>query len=72
MTDPQGVGQTPRATSRRRAMTWLCVGFGVLFIVAAVIVSLITGTPFQWAAVLFIGGIIGFLFAGFVWIRLAE
>lgn len=71
MADP-AVEQTPSATSRRRMVTWLCVGFGVLFVVAAVIVSLLTGTPFQWGAVLFIGGIIGFLFAGFAWIRLAE
>ena len=72
MTERAGVGQSPRTNPNRRLMTWLCVGFGVLFITAAVIVSLLTGTAFQWAAVLFIGGIIGFLFAAFVWIRLAE
>jgi hypothetical protein len=58
--------------SRRRMATWLCVGFGVLLIVAFVIVSLITGSPFSWAGLLLIGGIVFFLFAGFVWIRLAE
>jgi hypothetical protein len=60
------------STSRRHLATWLIVGFGVLLILAGVVVSFLTGTVFQWAAVLFAGGIIGFLFAGFVWIRLAD
>ena len=44
----------------------------MLLILAGVVVSFLTGTAFQWAAVLFAGGIIGLLFAGFVWIRLAD
>ena len=67
-----GAGSTPRPTSRRRLATWLCVGFGVLLLVAGVIISFLVGSPFSWAGFLIVGGIILFLFAGFVWIRLAD
>lgn len=72
MTGPDHSEQRSSRTSRRHLATWLIVGFGVLLIIAGVVVSFLTGTPFQWAAVLFVGGIIGLLFAGFVWIRLAD
>ncbi len=39
---------------------------------AGIVVSFLTGTPFSWGGFLIIGGVIIFLFAGFVWIRLAE
>jgi len=58
--------------SRRRLAVWLIVGFGLIFLLAGVIVSLVTGTAFSWGAIFLIGGVILFLFAGFVWIRLAE
>ena len=67
-----GAGSTPKPTSRRRLATWLCVGFGLLLLVVGVIVSFLVGTPFSWAGFLIIGGIICFLFAAFVWVRLAD
>jgi hypothetical protein len=72
MTAASGPGSTPRPASRRRLAIWLCVGFGLLLLVAGVIVSILLGSPFSWAGFLIVGGIILFLFAGFVWIRLAE
>ena len=72
MTGPDHSEERSRRTSRRQLATWLTVGFGVLLILVGVVVSFLTGTPFQWAAVFFVGGIIGLLFAGFVWIRLAD
>jgi multisubunit Na+/H+ antiporter MnhG subunit len=71
MTAATGAGSTPPA-SRRRLATWLCVGFGVLLLVAGVIISFLVGSPFSWAGFLIVGGIILFLFAGFVWIRLSD
>ena len=72
VTASSGAGSTPQPTSRRRLATWLCVGFGLLLLVVGVIVSFLIGTPFSWAGFLIIGGIILFLFAAFVWIRLAD
>ena len=72
MAGPTGSEQAPSATSRRRLAVWLCVGFGVAMLLAGVIVSLVTGTLFQWGPMLLILSITGFLFGGFVYIRLAA
>ena len=72
VTASTGAGSTPKPTSRRRLATWLCIGFGLLLLVGGVIVSFLVGTPFSWAGFLIVGGIIFFLFAAFVWIRLAD
>ena len=72
MTGPDRAEQRPSAKSRRHLATWLIAGFAAIFLLAGVVVSFLTGTPFSWGAFLLIGGIILFLFAGFVWIRLAD
>jgi hypothetical protein len=61
-----------RPASRRRVATLICVAFGAVLLVAALIIGLWTDASIQWAAFLAIFGVIGLLFAGFVWIRLAE
>ena len=61
-----------RPASRRRVMTLICAAFGVILLVAALIIGLWTDAAVEWAAFLAIFGVIGVLFAGFVWIRLAE
>ena len=54
-------------------MATLILGaFGVIFLAAALIISLWTDAGIEWAAFLAIFGVIGVLFAGFVWIRMAE
>jgi len=72
MTGPERAEQRPKPKSRRHLATWLVGGFGLVLFIAGVVVSFITGTPFSWAAFLLIGGIVVLLFAGFVWIRLAD
>jgi len=72
MTSPERAEQGPSRQSRRRMATWLIAGFGLILLLAGVVVSFITGTPFSWAGFLLIGGVILFLFAAFVWIRLAK
>src|SRR6478752_184596 len=71
MTPRAGPGSTPRPVSRRRLAPWICVGFGLLLLVAGVIVRFWSDHPSS-AGFLIIGGIILLLFAGLVWIRLAE
>ena len=72
VTASTGAGSTPKPTSPRRLAAWLCIRFGLLPLVGGVIVSFLVGTPFSWAGFLIVGGIIFFLFAAFVWIRLAD
>ena len=52
--------------------TVICAAFGVIFLAAALIIGLWTDASIEWAAFLAIFGVIGVLFAGFVWIRLSE
>lgn len=61
-----------RPASRRRVTTLIFAAFGVIFLAAALIIGLWTDAAIQWAAFLAIFGVIGVLFAGYVWIRLAE
>jgi len=73
MTSPDHAEEQHRSPqSRRKMATLLIAGFGAILLIAGVIVSFITGTPFSWAAILWIGAVVTFLFAAFVWIRLAE
>jgi len=72
MTGPDRTASSQSPQSRRKTAAWLIAGFGAILLIAGVVVSLITGTPFSWAAFLLIGGVILFLFAAFVWIRLAK
>jgi len=72
MSSPDSVEQPRTPRSNRKMATWLIAGFGGILLLAGVVVSFITGTPFSWAAFLLIGGVVLFLFAAFVWIRLAE
>jgi hypothetical protein len=72
MTGPDSFEQGRSAKSRRHMATWLIGGFGAILLVAGVVVSFITGTPFSWAAFFLIGGVVLVLFAAFVWIRLAQ
>jgi hypothetical protein len=53
-------------------ITLICVAFGVVLLAAALIIGLWTDAGIEWAAFLAIFGVIGVLFAGFVWVRLAE
>ena len=61
-----------RPASRRRMATLILGAFGVIFLAAALIIGLWTDAGIEWAAFLAIFGVIGVLFAGFVWIRLGE
>ena len=61
-----------RPASRRRTVTLILGAIGVIFLAAALIIGLWTDASIEWAAFLAIFGVIGVLFAGFVWIRLAE
>lgn len=61
-----------RPASRRRVLTLVVVAFGVVFLAAALIIALWTDASIEWAAFLGIFGVIGLLFAGFVWVRLSE
>ncbi len=61
-----------RPASRRRMATVICAAFGVILLAAALIIGLWTDASIEWAAFLAIFGVIGVLFAGFVWIRLSE
>jgi len=58
MTSPERAEQGPSRQSRRRMATWLIAGFGLILLLAGVVVSFITGTPFSWAGFLLIGGVI--------------
>ena len=58
--------------SRRRMVTLILGAIGVIFLAAALIIGLWTDAAIEWAAFLAIFGVIGVLFAGFVWIRMAE
>jgi hypothetical protein len=72
MTGSSSTEQGRSPESRRKLATWLVGGFGAVLFLAGVVVSIVTGTPFSWAAFLYIGGIVFLLFAAFVWIRLAP
>lgn len=72
MTGPTSSGQPARPASRRRAATLACVAFGGVLLLAALIIGLWTDAGVEWAAFLAIFGVIGLLFAGFVWVRLAQ
>ena len=61
-----------RPASRRRMVTLILGAIGVIFLAAALIIGLWTDAAIEWAAFLAIFGVIGVLFAGFVWIRMAE
>lgn len=61
-----------RPASRRRMSTLILGAVGVIFLAAALIIGLWTDAGIEWAAFLAIFGVIGVLFAGFVWIRMAE
>ena len=61
-----------RPASRRRMITLILGAVGVIFLAAALIIGLWTDAAIEWAAFLAIFGVIGVLFAGFVWIRLGE
>ena len=61
-----------RPASRRRMVTLILGAIGVIFLAAALIIGLWTDAGIEWAAFLAIFGVIGVLFAGFVWIRMAE
>ena len=61
-----------RPASRRRTVTLILGAIGVIFLAAALIIGLWTDAAVEWAVFLAIFGVIGVLFAGFVWIRLAE
>ena len=61
-----------RPASRRRTATLILGAVGAIFLAAALIIGLWTDAGIEWAAFLAIFGVIGVLFAGFVWIRLAE
>jgi len=50
----------------------ICGAIGIVLLAAALIIGLWTDAAVQWPAFLAIFGVIGLLFAGFVWIRLAE
>ena len=64
--------QPARPASRRRVVTLVFAAFGLILLVAALIIGLWTDAGIEWAAFLAIFGVIGVLFAGFVWIRLSE
>jgi hypothetical protein len=72
MTSSDQSDQSDSPQARRKMAFWLIAGFGGILLLAGVVVSLITGTPFSWAGFLLIGGVVLFLFAAFVWIRLAK
>jgi hypothetical protein len=72
MTGPDRAEPSQSPQARRKMATWLIAGFGGVLFLAGVVVSIITGTPFSWAAFLLIGGVILVLFGAFVWIRLAK
>lgn len=61
-----------RPASRRRMGTLILGAVGVILLAAALIIGLATDAPIEWAVFLAIFGVIGVLFAGYVWIRLAE
>ena len=61
-----------RPASRRRTATLILGAVGGIFLAAALIIGLWTDAGIEWAAFLAIFGVIGVLFAGFVWIRMAE
>jgi hypothetical protein len=50
----------------------VCGAFGAIFLAAALIIGLWTDAAIEWAAFLAIFGVIGVLFAGFVWVRMSE
>ena len=61
-----------RPASRRRMAALVCGAFGAIFLAAALIIGLWTDAAIEWAAFLAIFGVIGVLFAGFVWVRMSE